>query len=206
MVDHNLVHYDLATCSHRHEILATAVEADQGCPVPVTLYHWSPPTVRAKITLVMSPDVLSAIKGFSSLGTFFLPGHFDISKTLSELLEAAPTLPSQEPTPQLFTDLISQLAMPDQGSLLRFFSFPVFSNSRTEIFSDGLLPVWKWVKLDSIYRKRGFWEAGLNKAIEDGEWNGGKNLVLLVRGVSEQTRQTIVAGERKYTSFETVPS
>lgn len=129
----------------------------------------------------MTPDVLPAIEGFVSLGTFSLPGDFDaIFRILSELLEAAGTPASQEPTPQLFADLmISRLATPDQGqgssSRLRFFSFPVFSNSPTEIFSDGLLPVWKWVKPEQqIPQKRllgGRPEHGYRRRGVDG-WEG----------------------------------
>ncbi len=63
------------------------------------------------------------------------------------------------------------------------------------------MPIWKWVKLDRCVPQRGFWEAELQHALEDGEWNGGKDLVLLTRGVSEQTLQEITAGGRKITSF-----
>lgn len=90
--------------------------------------------------------------------------------------------------------------MPDQGTFVQFFSFPVFSNSPNEVSTDGLLPMWKWVKPNSIYSKRGFWEAELHEALEHGEWNAGKDLILLTRGVSEQTLQTI--GDCKITSLE----
>ena len=92
--------------------------------------------------------------------------------------------------------------MPSQGNFLQFVSFPVFGNSPNEILRDGLLPAWKWVKPDRIYRKTGFWEAELHNALEDGKWNGGKDLILLMRAVSEQTLQIITAGGRKITSFE----
>ncbi|KAL2174357.1 uncharacterized protein P884DRAFT_263972 [Thermothelomyces heterothallicus CBS 202.75] len=153
----------------------------------------------------MSPEVLSAIRGFKSLGTFFLANDLDLSKMLSDYLAATATPPNPEPAPELLTDLIGQLAMPSRGDFVRFFSFPVFSNSPTQVFLDGLLPVWKWVKQDSIYRRGGFWEAKLDKAIEDGEWTGGKQLDLLVRGVMEQTLQNITAGGCKHTSFNRIP-
>lgn len=202
--------HDLTTCCHRHQILASATEADPGSAVPVTLYHWCHPTACAKMTAALPPDALHAIKGFASLGTFFLPGDFDISKTPPELLTATATAtapaPSPEPTAQLLADLIAQLAVPEQGDFVRFFSFSVFSDSSTEIFGDGLRPVFKWAKPDGVYRKSGFWEAELLTAVEDGEWTGGKDLILLVNGVSEDTLQIIRAGEWKFTRLERVQS
>lgn len=55
-----------------------------------------------------------------------------------------------------------------------------------------------------MYRKAGFWEADLHKAVEDGEWNSGKNLTILMAGVSEKTRQTIASSEMgwRFSSLE----
>ncbi|KAL2017222.1 hypothetical protein VTK56DRAFT_2429 [Thermocarpiscus australiensis] len=182
--------YDGATCSHRHTILATAVAAPpEGRSVPVTLYHWSPPSARAIITIIMSPRGFSAIKGFTPLGTFLVADYLNMSKPLSELL--ATSLPEHgpdlDPTPQLLADLVAQLPKPaDQGELLLFFSFPVFSNSPDQVLSDGPRPAWKWSKPNSAYRKAGSWGADLDKVLEDGEWGAGKDLLLLVKGMSDQ--------------------
>ena len=202
--------HDLTPCCHRHHLLGTAAEADDinpGHPVPVTLYHWSPPTVRpTKITTISSPDVLQTIKGFTSLGTFVLPSGLDLSKTLPELLTATDTAtdmpPSPEPTPQLLASLISQLPVPEQGDRVRFFSFPVWSDSPTDPFGGGLLrPVFKWAKPNGVYRTAGFWEADLHTAVEDGEWNGGRGLMLLVSGVSEEILRIVKAGEWRFRSL-----
>ena len=49
--------------------------------------------------------------------------------------------------------------------------------------------MWKWIKPESSYGvTSGFWETDLERAITDGEWRAGKELQLLVRGVSEQVR------------------
>jgi hypothetical protein len=144
------------------------------------------------------------VTGFTYLGTFFLGDELDISGTLSQLLTTRAG--NRELTPQLLTNLMAELVIPGQGSSMRFFSFPVLSVNSNHVFGDSLLPVWKWVKPDSIYCKTGFWEADLSKALDDGEWNGGKDLVLLTGGVTEETLQIIVAGNRKFTSFGSLSS
>lgn len=87
---------------------------------------------------------------------------------------------------------------------MRFFSFPLFSDSPTDLFGEGLRPVFKWAKPDGVYRKAGFWEAELHTAVEDGEWNGGTGLVLLVRGVEEEVLRVLGGGEGRFTSLERV--
>ncbi|KAB5536370.1 hypothetical protein GE09DRAFT_325521 [Coniochaeta sp. 2T2.1] len=183
-------------------MLATAVEADQGDTVLMTLYHRRPPKVSEKTAVMLSPALLRNIKGFVSLSTFFLSEDMDISTTFSDLLTTEqsgdPPGPGQRATAELPTDRISRLPLPEsdnKGTFVRFFSFPVSSNSPDDIVitGDGLVPVWRWVKPDSTYRKAGFWEAKLDEALEDGEWNGGKNLLVLVRGVAEAALRSMTA-------------
>ena len=52
--------------------------------------------------------------------------------------------------------------------------------------------LFKWTKPQSIYdRKSGFWETSLLDVIDDGTFNAGKELMVLVRGVSVQQRETL---------------
>ncbi len=197
----------MATCSHRHTILATAAVAahePEGRPVPVTLYHWSPPSVRALLTIVMSPDSFSAVKGFTPLGVFRATEYLNLSRPLSQrLLEMTMTnLPENnghgagelDPTPQLLADLllVAQQQVPSggddgRGELLRFFSFPVLSHSPVGVLSDGPRARWMWSKPGSVYdRKAGRWGADLAKVLEDGEWSAGRGLALLVKGVADE--------------------
>lgn len=148
----------------------------------------------------MSPSALPVIKNFTSLGTFFLSDEIDISQPLSDLLTA--TAPSPQPTSQLLTDVVARLPQPKRGTFLQFSSFPVFGDIPDHVSIHELLPVWKWIKPGSPYRTTGFWEAELDKVLEDGEWNAGKELVLLVRGVSEEKLQSARAGGRKIINFE----
>lgn len=166
----------------------------------MTLYHWSPLAIHKKTIVFVSQDNLQIIKGITPLGTFFLSDDLDISTMLSESLTTTPSNP--DPTPQLLTDLIARIPTPDSGSFIQFFSFPVFSNIPTDILGDNLLPIWKWAKPESVYRKTGFWEPELGHALEDGEWNGGKGLTLLSRLVSEEVMQRVRAGHIKYMDFD----
>ena len=143
----------------------------------------------------MSPGGLSAIKGFTPLGAFLVADYLNMSETLSQLL--AKNLPEHglglDPTPQLLADLVAQLPEPvDRGELLQFFSFPVFGNSPDRVLSDGPRPAWTWSKPGSAYRKAGSWGADLDKVLEDGEWSAGKDLLLLVKGVSDQAGGTLL--------------
>lgn len=72
------------------------------------------------------------------------------------------------------------------------------------MFGDGTFPVWKWATPESSYRKSGFWEAKLRHALQDGEWNGGKDLTILPGIVSGKTLNTIKYSEsgRKFTILD----
>ncbi|KAB5551014.1 hypothetical protein GE09DRAFT_1124539 [Coniochaeta sp. 2T2.1] len=213
MANHNQLQFDLGQlppdhdldlCANRHDILAIAVEADEELSIPVTLYYWCPPTVCILTTVIISPRLLSAVKGFISLGRFFLQDGLDISSTLSELL--AERTGDLELTPQLLAELMTELITPGgQGTTtpMQLFSFPVFSADTCHApIRDGLVPVWKWAKPDSVYRvKRGFWEADLSKALDHGEWNGGRNLRLLTGEVTEEALRIAVSGDWKFASF-----
>ncbi|KAL2194517.1 hypothetical protein P885DRAFT_62993 [Corynascus similis CBS 632.67] len=99
---------------------------------------------------------------------------------------------NSEPTAQLFSALVSQLPAPNRGTRMQFVTFPVVGDSSDQVIGEGCFPVWRWVKPESVYpRKRGVWETKLHKALDDGEWNAGKDLTLLVRGVSEHGLQAV---------------
>ncbi|KAK4038785.1 hypothetical protein C8A01DRAFT_37273 [Parachaetomium inaequale] len=202
---------DTIPCHHRHQILAVAAESDGDQPVPVTLYRWNSPVVlSANITAVLPPRLFSNIKGSTSLGTFLLPkdGLDDnIPSTFSGLLMALqeagdPDLATSGPgpTPQLLADLVAQItaAVPGDrgggGTLVQFFTFPLFSDNPTEVVGEGLFPVWKWVKPESAYSRTGFWKADLGRVLDHGDWNAGRDLTVLVGGVSEETQRAVAGG------------
>ncbi|KAK4101943.1 hypothetical protein N658DRAFT_495882 [Parathielavia hyrcaniae] len=214
---------DLETCSHRLEILAVGVEALQkdDFPVPMTLYHWSPPTVRAIARRVtVAPRLFSMAKESVALGTFFVGDDLDLSEIFSRLLaERGPEdLESVRLTPRVLADLIAagEVSVPVRGAFMRFFSFLVFSNDDpssspspcpSAVSSGGegefrSFRVWKWVKRESRYRKKGVWETNLHKVLDHGEWNAGKNLVILSAGVAEEAWQAAVGRYRVISTLD----
>jgi hypothetical protein len=195
-------------------MIATAVEVDDESDFGLmTIYHWHPPKVSAKATVMLSPALLRNINGFASLGTFFLSEDVDTPTMLSDLLatqQLGDPGQCQRPTTELLTTLISRLPVPDpdEGRMVHFVSFHVLNDNPHDvaITGDGLVPVWKWVKPDGTYRKAGFWEAHLAEALEDGEWNAGKNLHLLVRGVAEAALRRVTNEGVKVTNFDSFSS
>ena len=166
--------------------------------------------------MMVSQTLLRNINGCAYLGTFFLSGDLDISTSLSDLLMTqqqpggSPGGPGERATAELLADLISRLHVPEsdnKGTFVRFFSFPVFSNRPDDIVitGDGPVPVWKWMKPDGSYRKAGFWEAELNEALEHGEWNGGNDQLLLVRGVAGAALRSVATQGIKLKNFGSSP-
>lgn len=186
--------YELSGFSHHHTILATApVEADQSGSVLIKLDHWHPPTVRKLTSVRLAPSTLSGLKDSVSLGTFSVPVDVDISNVFSALLKSLSSLTDRDAN--LVRELNAMAGSEREEIQTQFFTFPILGNAPDPVLGPNLVPVWKWVKPDSMYRKAGFWEGDLHKALEDGEWNGGRKLTVLMAGVSEKTRQTIVLSE-----------
>lgn len=194
--------YELSGFSHRHTILATApVEADQSGSVLFELDYWHPPTVRKLTSARLAPSTLSGLKDSVSLGTLSVPVDVDIPNVFSALLKSLSSLTDRDAnlTPISLANLVRELnatAGSEREEIqTQFFTFPILGNAPDPVLGPNLVPVWKWVKPDSMYRKASFWEGDLHKALEDGEWNGGRKLTVLMAGVSEKTRQTIAFSE-----------
>ncbi|KAK0614497.1 hypothetical protein B0T14DRAFT_309792 [Immersiella caudata] len=202
--------YELSVFTHPHKILVTV-------PIPVNspseptslvrLYIWSQLSVQEIDGLLLTTELLSTIRGLTSLGAFHIP--YDCNLTLADKLSAFLLVSSNR---ELGTETLSSAMMQinnaypgRKGVTEQFFAFPVFSNrSDHPIGDEALLPVWKWVKPDSPYRKSGFWEKDLHAALEDGGWNGGKELSVLMGAVSEEAFYTIACSEMglRFSSLE----
>lgn len=202
--------YELSIFSYRHTILATGpVETNRSDSVLFELHHWHPLMVRKLTSARLPLSTLSGLKDSVSLGTFSVPVDVDIPRVLSGLLESSSSNTHRDLNlnpPQTLSDLVRELNEGSESEEMQrqFFTFPILSNAPDPILGPNLFPVWKWVKRDSMYRKAGFWEADLHKAVEDGEWNSGKNLTILMAGVSKKTRQTIASSEMgwRFSSLE----
>lgn len=154
------------------------------------LHHWIGRSSTTSIRIPTQLDInsLQQVRNFRELGTFTLPialPSADIHQYLTSLITQSPTVSSD---PEIIPHIVAQLSsLPqNEGLSVQFFSIPVFSNSQETILTGGPIPVWKWAKPTSYYgRKTGFWEVEIGRAIEDGEWAAGKELLILVKGVSE---------------------
>jgi hypothetical protein len=97
--------------------------------------------------------------------------------------------------PEIITSIVEELQKntkqaANAESTTTFFVISVFSNAEDALFEGGSVPVWKWARPNSVYdRKAGFWEIDISSAIENGEFEGGMELYLLVRGIPEGRRQ-----------------
>lgn len=76
--------------------------------------------------------------------------------------------------------------VPDANAI-DLFTIPLRSNSQVSLFDGGPTVTWRWAKPESVYdRKAGCWGKHLTKTLESGKWEGGKELLLLVRGIKEE--------------------
>ncbi len=195
--------YDLSTCIHPHTLLGTAGvpsggdEDDEIRPVPVTLYHWSPPSVRAILTVVMPPGAFRAVEGYVELGEFKVVEYVNLSKALSEALVAEGQTESEMEmqgkeglTREGFAGVIRKLDGGGEAQgreALRFFTVPVMGKGAERAVDRGEV-VWRWSKPGSAYRKSGRWGRDLKTVLEEGEWSAGRGFGLLVKGAEEGGR------------------
>ncbi|OAA56327.1 hypothetical protein SPI_07938 [Niveomyces insectorum RCEF 264] len=197
---------DLKTYTHQHEIVAyvPVAEAAQlpSQPMTVTLLDWrhanpSQPMATVTLPLIEPSSALTVVRGFSDLGTIDVPLGADGSAMAAAFLTARqkyiPTDEREDGIP--LRELVRQLSatVTDDRRPVQLWTFSVYSEGVEDVFGNGRVPVWKWVKPTGSYGPlRGFWETDLAKALEDGAWRGGKELMLLVAGVSEERRQALV--------------
>jgi hypothetical protein len=178
-----------AVCAHPHLLLISVTKSIDGSGTTV-LHHWTARSPTSSISIYTHLDVnsLRQVRSFRELGTFTLPiaiASADIHQYLTSLITKSSTVSSD---PEIIPHIVAQLSsLPqNQGLSVQFFSIPVLSNSPEALLTGGPIPVWKWAKPTSSYgRKTGFWEVEMGRAIEDGEWAAGKELLILVKGVSE---------------------
>ncbi|KAL6717722.1 hypothetical protein ACLMJK_005637 [Lecanora helva] len=154
----------------------------------------------------LRPSSLQSIHGFRDLGTRRVPVDpatdvVDRHKYLSSLV-AADDSGREDPSVLNDDDRISRLVrrlkgihgIQSEGIPIQMSTIPVLSDSQEALWTDGQGPVWKWIKPESSYDvTSGFWETDLERAITDGEWRAGRDLQLLVRGVTEQMREELVS-------------
>ncbi|KAI1461494.1 hypothetical protein F4805DRAFT_284809 [Annulohypoxylon moriforme] len=201
---------DLRTCTHPHILLAVRSSSS------TLLHYWSsqssssavsePLDRRVHITIPTSlnPSSMQLIHGFRDLGTFTLPiTDSDTETAISQFFSTLIGDISHDVSSS--SEIIARLSTtpPTHGGLsVQVFAIPVQSDTVDGLVSDREhKPVWKWSKPDSSYEpKAGFWEVGIDQAVEDGEWRAGKDLQLLVRGIP--TEEVEALKSRRTTSLD----
>lgn len=185
--------------SYPHTLLVSVTNAIDG-PSTTTFHHWTAQFAPASIYIYTQLDIdsLKYVRDFRELGTFTLPiaTYADIHKHLTSMItESSEILSELEVIPYILAKLTGSPT--HQGLPVRLFSIPVFSDNPEALLINGQIPVWNWTKPTSPYsQKAGLWEVEIKKAILDGEWSAGKELTILVKGVSEDEAEDLRMGKR----------
>ena len=178
------------------------------------LHHWgSIPAISSPIASLVIPTNLALnsiqhIRGFRSLGTFRLPEikasdpfglHHYLTSIIADRSGQAPTGSSDTEIIDRVLDRLHSTSFPPRAVSVQLYSISVLSNTTEALFSGGPVPAWRWSKPESIYgRVSGFWETDVSEAIVHGEWNAGRDLHLLVLGVSEERKEELMQRRVKF--------
>ncbi|KAL1894850.1 hypothetical protein Sste5346_005537 [Sporothrix stenoceras] len=155
-------------------------------------------------------SALAHVKGYFDLGTIRLPGA---TTSIADLLldEAqddeydfcndADTDADSRPLslPQLVRRLRQRLANETstlgRGRPVQLWSIPVQSKIADNVFGDkDKKYLWHWYKPTSPYSIKGTWETELDAVLENGSWQAGRELILILRRVSPEVWQSYVDG------------
>lgn len=195
-------------CSHPHELLVSINTADHD-PSTV-LHHWdftstekTTVTPSLAIPTSLSLNSLQHIRGFRDLGSCWLPATEVADDT--RLHDYFTSLISDDDGGQkspfssdaeiisCILERVHRTPSSPQDITVQLFAISVLSNSTGALFTGGPFPLWKWAKPESVYGEltfqgvlTGSWETDVEKLIAKGERSAGKDLQLLMRGVSEE--------------------
>jgi hypothetical protein len=201
----------LTDCVHPHKLFISAV---LGHSSRVEFRYWtssedsgSSHLKSLMLSTQLKPESLQLFQGYKELGSFILPiAGASLHYTQSKVEDKGVDISRQDAefASQILPLLSEQLLPgPDKKHssndiVIRLCTITVLSDMPETIISASSCPIWKWAKPSSPYRQSGFWETGLERVVEDGEWSAGKNLTLLVRGVSREIRDEIANSTTRY--------
>ncbi|RJE26101.1 hypothetical protein PHISCL_01544 [Aspergillus sclerotialis] len=178
---------DLKICPYPHQVLVSITSKESQTAL-TALHHWDP-TLKSSVCIPthLTPDGLQYIRGFKDLGIFKL-AEADVSdaEAVHECLTSHITGSSSSESgliASIVESLREKAELPAANvSSSQLFIITVYSSSESQLLGKGSVPQWKWAKPESVYsRKSGHWEADVSRAVENGEFEGGRNLYLLVR-------------------------
>ncbi|KFY34616.1 hypothetical protein V494_06618 [Pseudogymnoascus sp. VKM F-4513 (FW-928)] len=193
---------DPAAFTYPHVMLISVIKSVDGLGATM-VHYWTARSPSTSVTIYSQLGINSFqhVGDFRELGTFTLPSGVeasDVHQCLTSLISECPTISSDE---ELIPSIITQLSSLPQnkGLSVQLFSMPVFGSSAEGLLPGGPIPTWKWSKPASLYgQKTGSWEIELGKAIEDGEWTAGKDLQILVKGISEESADDLRKSRAKF--------
>lgn len=188
-------------------------------PSPSSLPSTTEPTTSKTFSVREPGSALAHIKGHFDLGVVRLPdattsivdllvdeardveydfcSDTDTDTNADSETDSGSAKPSGKPPslPELVRRLRERLASQTnpvgRGRPVQLSSFPVQSNEADNVFGDATkFFLWKWFKLSSPYRKIGSWETSLDDVLENGSWQAGKELTLVLRRVSPEVWQS----------------
>ena len=175
--------------------------------------HFWPPGSSSSIATPLSssipgefkPEIFTAVQGFRDCGNFTLPRetgpdhlqqrvHDELSSRLREAIRTA--VPGPENVDSVVSMNLNQEDTDSDNNdalTVHIYKIHVFTKNADALSGSEETPLlFKWAKPQSIYdRKSGFWEPGLLDVLDDGTFNAGKELKVLVRGVSVQQMETL---------------
>ena len=152
----------------------------------------------------LRPDTLTMVQGFQDCGIFHLPkesigdeaDHLQqrLRDALSARLHGLHEANCTEDSGSEHVDSVGLVDSKQKDVDLDNRDAPVFHVYKIHMFTksadafdspEQTTLLFKWAKPESVYdRKSGFWETTLFDVIEDGMFNAGRDLMVLVRGVS----------------------
>ncbi|ETS86266.1 hypothetical protein PFICI_00094 [Pestalotiopsis fici W106-1] len=186
---------DVSTHTHVHTFIASVVI---GSPSTARIHHHD---LAESINVDDGARLLRLVEGVEEVGRLDLPAtggeeaHDMISQLASNMNNGVKTAADIR---------VAVLNMPGTRTFpnactVEVFTIPVFGASPDALLEDRLTPIWKWSKSNSVYfPKSGFWEADLKAALDDGEWNAGRDLRLLLRGATEYEVKMIRESETRF--------
>ncbi|KAH9218336.1 hypothetical protein DL95DRAFT_444295 [Leptodontidium sp. 2 PMI_412] len=194
---------DLQACSHAHELLFSMTE-DQHTPPSAVLHHWDFVHGQSEVARTLNLPVridgerFELFQGFQDLGTFQIPAseisrddglhHFLMSKIIGNRENECVVSSDTEAISSVISYLQGISASEPRADQLsvHLFAIRVLGTDPSTLIVDGAFPAWKWVKENRARRRieQGFWKPELEDVILHGENRAGKEMCLLVRGVS----------------------
>jgi len=152
-----------------------------------TIHFWtSDGMTNIALPTDLTTENFTYVYGFKELGewTLGVKPDEDIHEALTALVKSSP-----KESDNVVTNLIDELKKVkkeegEPGVSLHLYEISIFSQQEENPFNKEE-SIWMWTKPNSNYAKKmGFWEKSLDVVVQKGEWVAGRDLKVLVKGVT----------------------